>query len=197
LLVRALPDVPWTECGASCVRLAGPRICGRVGATCDVPVKALFPQGRERFELGSAGWSPVLGSDAVGGPPHCNVADEGGAQVASRWCPDWLCVTLAGVALELVGEVGDKLGSLCQVVAPDWIGMERCWNARKPGVGSEGLFGCDVETVGVALDRLEKPGRWIVELPQHGAGGERRFIAGEDLAAASRSGCAVRSRRVG
>jgi hypothetical protein len=49
------------------------------------------------------------------------------------------------------------------------------------GLGSEELFGCDVEAVGVALDRLGKPGRWIVELPQHCAGGERRFVAGEDL----------------
>jgi hypothetical protein len=38
-----------------------------------------------------------------------------------------------------------------------------------------------VEAVGVALDRLEQPGRWVVELAQHGAGGDRRFIAGEDL----------------
>ena len=34
------------------------------------------------------------------------------------------------------------------------------------GLGSDELFGCDVETVGVALDRLEKPGRWAVELAQ-------------------------------
>jgi hypothetical protein len=27
------------------------------------------------------------------------------------------------------------------------------------GLGSEELFGCDVEAVGVALDRLEEPGR--------------------------------------
>ena len=47
--------------------------------------------------------------------------------------------------------------------------------------GSEELFGCDVEAVGVALDRLEKPGRWVVELAQQGAGGDGRFIAGEDL----------------
>ena len=49
------------------------------------------------------------------------------------------------------------------------------------GLGSEELFGCDVETVDVALDRLEKPGRWAVELAQHGAGGDRRVVAGEDL----------------
>jgi hypothetical protein len=35
--------------------------------------------------------------------------------------------------------------------------------------------------VGVALDRLEQPGCWIVELAQHGAGGDRRFIASNDL----------------
>jgi hypothetical protein len=49
------------------------------------------------------------------------------------------------------------------------------------GLGSEELFGCDVEGVGVALDRLEKPGRWVVELAQQGAGGDGRFIAAEDL----------------
>ena len=72
-----------------------------------MPVEALFPQGRERFELGSSGWSRVLGIDAVGGAPHCDFADEGGARVASRCSPDRLGVTLAGVVLDLGGEVGD------------------------------------------------------------------------------------------
>jgi hypothetical protein len=35
--------------------------------------------------------------------------------VTSGWCPGWLGVTLAGVGLDLVGEVGDQLGSFCQV----------------------------------------------------------------------------------
>jgi hypothetical protein len=48
-------------------------------------------------------------------------------------------------------------------------------------LGSDELFGCHVEAVGVALDRLGKPGRWVVELAQQGAGGDRRFIAGNDL----------------
>src|SRR5829696_12828 len=39
---------------------------------------------------------------------------------------------LAGVVLDLVREVGDQLGSLCQIVAPDRIGTERFWNAREP-----------------------------------------------------------------
>jgi hypothetical protein len=257
LLVRALPDVPWTECGASCVWLVGPRICGRVGGTRDIPVEALFPQGRKHFELCSSGWSRVLGIDAVGGPPHRDFANEG-VRVSSRCSPDWRAITLAGVVLDLLGEVGDQFGSLCQVGSPGGMGMERFWNAREPrqrtwvdrrqlweapvqdgghvargseiasaggcqqvaervlssfgregeqvgaegwpggfsgesgdvlvglvelcdGPGSEELSGCHVEAVGVALDRLEKPGRWIVELPQHGASGHGRLIAGEDL----------------
>jgi hypothetical protein len=49
------------------------------------------------------------------------------------------------------------------------------------GLGSDKLFGRDVEAVGVALHRLEKPGRRVVELTQHGAGRGRSFIAGNDL----------------
>src|SRR6187200_123860 len=96
-LVRALPVVPWTRCGGPCMWLVGPSICWRVGGTRDIPVEALFPEGRERFELGSSCWSGVLGIDAVGGPPHRDVADEGGAGVTSRYCPGWLDVTLANV----------------------------------------------------------------------------------------------------
>jgi hypothetical protein len=91
----------------------------------DIPVEALFPQGRERLELGSSGWSRVLGIDAVGGAPYCDFADEGGARVASRRCPDWLGVTLADLILNLVGEVGDQLGSLCQVDPPDGMVLQR------------------------------------------------------------------------
>jgi hypothetical protein len=169
--------------------------------------------------------------------------------VTPLWCPDWLGVASAGAILDLVGEVCDQLGSLCQVVAPHWMVMQRGWNAREPGprtwvgkrelweapvddgghiacgsevasgggcqqvaervlsgfgrqreqvgpqrspswfsgesgevpVGlvelcnglwSEELFGCDVEAVGVVLHRLGKPGRWVVELAQQGAGGD-------------------------
>ena len=154
--------------------------------------------------------------------------------------PGWRVVTLAGVVLDLVGDVGDQLRSLRQVDAPDGMVMQRSWDAREPRqrtwvdrrqlweapaedgghvacgskvasagcrlqatermlagysrqsehVGSKGwptqlvgesgnvdvglvelchglaadeLFGCHVEAVGVALDRLEKPGRWVVE----------------------------------
>jgi hypothetical protein len=63
------------------------------------------------------------------------------------------------------------------------------------GLGSEELFGCDVETVGVALDRLEKPRRWIVELPQDGAGGDGRVVACQDLL--QRLGRNARGNRLG
>ena len=53
--------------------------------------------------------------------------------MAFRYGPDWWAVTLAGVVLDLVGEVGDELGSCCQVVAPDGMGMERFWYAGEPG----------------------------------------------------------------
>jgi hypothetical protein len=49
------------------------------------------------------------------------------------------------------------------------------------GLGSDKLLGRDMEAVRVALDRLEQPGRWVVELAQQGAGGDGRFIASEDL----------------
>ena len=85
------------------------------------------------FELGSSGWSRVLGIDAVGGPPHCDFANEGWAQVGFRCSPDRLAVTGAGMILDLVGEVDDQLGSLGQVCPPDRMGMEHLWNAREPG----------------------------------------------------------------
>ena len=133
-LVTALPVAGWTMCGASCLTLVGPRACWLVNGTRNLPVEALFPQGRERLELGSPGWSRVLGIDALGGAPHCDFADEGGARVAPLWCACWLGVTLPGVVLDLVGEVGDQVGSLCQVLAPDGMGTQhRWWNAGEPG----------------------------------------------------------------
>ena len=50
-----------------------------------------------------------------------------------RYGPDWWAVTLAGVVLDLVGEVGDQLGSLGQIGPPDGLGMERFWYAGEPG----------------------------------------------------------------
>ena len=124
-----------------------------------MPVEVLFPEGRERFEWGSSSWSGVLGIDAVGGAPHCDVADEGAAGVNSRCGPDWWGVTLAGVILDVVGEVGNQLGSPCQVVAPDGMGMERLWNVREPGqrtwVGRRELWEAPVEDGGHVAGSIE------------------------------------------
>jgi hypothetical protein len=73
----------------------------------DMSVESLFPQSRKRFEWGSSGWARILGIDAVGGSPYCNVAHEGGVWVVSRCRPNWRAISLAGVVLDLVGEVGD------------------------------------------------------------------------------------------
>jgi hypothetical protein len=106
-VVRALAAVaPAIRCGVCCLSFVEPCAAGRIGGTGDLPVEAL--------EI-----------DAVGGAPYCDFADESLARVGSRWYPDWLAVTSAGVALNLVGEVGDKLGSLCQVGPPKGMGMER------------------------------------------------------------------------
>jgi hypothetical protein len=48
------------------------------------------------------------------------------------------------------------------------------------GLGSDELLGCDVEAIGVALHSVEEAGGWVLELAQHAAGGDRRFIAGDD-----------------
>jgi hypothetical protein len=78
-LVRASAVVVTAWCGARCLSLVALCICWRIGGTRDIAVKALFPQGRERFELGSSGWSRVLAIDAVGGPPHCDFTNEAAA----------------------------------------------------------------------------------------------------------------------
>jgi hypothetical protein len=125
-LIWALPVVvPASKCGVCCLSLVGPRVCWRVGGTGEMPVEALFPQGGGCIELASSsGWSRVLRIDPVGGPPHCDFANQGGGKLP-RCSPDWRPLTVADVILDLLGEVGDKLRSLCQVDPPEGIGMER------------------------------------------------------------------------
>ena len=79
-----------------------------------MPVESLFPQGGGGIKLAAnSGWSRVLGIDAVSGPPHGDFANEGEARAASLRCPGWRPLMLAGVVLDLLGEVGDQVGSLC------------------------------------------------------------------------------------
>jgi hypothetical protein len=118
----------------------------------DKPVEALFPDGRERFELGSSGWSWVWVIDLVGGPATLRFGRRGRcgeSPVQPRLARP---VTLAGVVLDLVGEVDDQLGSLCQVVTSDGLVMQRWWNAWEEGqrtwVGRRQRWEAQVQTAG-------------------------------------------------
>jgi hypothetical protein len=104
-----------------------------------------------------------------GGHVACGseVASAGGCEHVAEWVftglgRDAKQVGPQGGPSRFNGESGDVLVGL----------VELCH-----GLGSEELFGCHVEAVGVALDRLEEPGRWVVELAQHGGGGDGRFVA--------------------
>ena len=99
----------------------------------DLPVEFGFHKAAAASELAFfSGGSRVLGIDSVGGPPYSDFAEEGGARVKLPGCSQTGCaVTLASVVLDLVGELGDQLGSLCQVTPPNGISMERWWNARE------------------------------------------------------------------
>jgi hypothetical protein len=107
-LVRALPVVvPASAVCPACrsLNLALP----------DESAAAAICRSRRCFHRAGSvsSWPPppvgrrVLGMDAVGGAPHCNFANEGGARVASGCSPGWRGVTLADLILDLVGEVGD------------------------------------------------------------------------------------------
>ena len=92
----------------------------------------------------------------------------------SRWRSG--CFPVSAANVEQVGSEG-RPGGFGGESGDVLVGLvELC-----DDLGSDELFGCDVEAVGVALNRLEKPGRWVAQLAQQGAGGDGRFIAGEDL----------------
>jgi hypothetical protein len=126
------------------------------------------PGQRTRFGGHELGEAPV----EDGGHIVCGskVASGGGCQQVAKWM-------LAGFRRqsEQVGSKGwpGGFGGESGVVVVGLV--ELC-----DGLGSEELFGCDVEAVAVALDRLEKLGGWVVELAQQGAGGGTRVIAGEN-----------------
>jgi hypothetical protein len=90
----------------------------------EASVEVVLPEGPSCLQLCGSGWSWVAGVDAVGGPPHCDFGDDGEVRTAARRRPHRLGCVLAGVILDLVGEVCDELGSLCQVVTPDGMVMQ-------------------------------------------------------------------------
>ena len=85
------------------------------------------------------------------------VAGFGGEveEVGSEGGPGWF-----------VGEAGDVLVDRVEV---------------GNNLGSDEVFGGDVEAVGVALDSGEQPGGRVMEFPQGRRGGGRCVVAGQDL----------------
>jgi hypothetical protein len=84
----------------------------RLGGTGELSVELLFPKVRGGLLLLPSSWPWVLGIDAVGGAPHRDFADESCARMTAWGCPGWRGVSLAGVIVDLVREVGDQLESL-------------------------------------------------------------------------------------
>ena len=99
----------------------------------ETSVEVVLPEGRGCLQLSCSGWSWVVGVDAVGGPPHGDFTNDGEVRAAARRRPHRLGFVLAGVMSDPIGEVGDELGPLRQILAPNGMIMERFRDAGKPG----------------------------------------------------------------
>jgi hypothetical protein len=105
--------VPLTLRDSGCSLPPGAIQIGRIGAGLgDALVEALSPFDRRSLELFWPGGSLVVGVDAIGGPPHRDVTDEGGAQFPARRCPCRLSCVAEGVLPDVLGEVADQPGPL-------------------------------------------------------------------------------------
>jgi hypothetical protein len=101
-------------------------ICAKGAAALgNCSVEVLLPEGGCRLSLSCSGWSAVLGVDADGGTPDGDVTNEGGGQMAARWCPCGLFAAVAGAVSDLICKTGNELRPLCQVLAPNVMIMKR------------------------------------------------------------------------
>jgi hypothetical protein len=73
----------------------------------ETSVEVVLPERGSCLQLSCSGWSLVAGVDAVGGSPHGDFTDDGEVRAAARRRPYRLGIVLAGVASDLVGEVGN------------------------------------------------------------------------------------------
>jgi hypothetical protein len=109
----------------------------------DGSVEVLSPDVCSRLELRSAGCFWVVGVDAVRGAPDGHLPEQAGARVAARGRPGGCSVGSARLFSDVVGEVGDELEALGEVIAPDRIDLESGWDARQPWqrpvIGCRGL----------------------------------------------------------
>ena len=114
-----------------------------VAAVRNTSVEVVLPEGGRGLQLSCSCGSVVLPVDRVGGPPDLDFTDEGDARLAARRSPDRWRAVLVSVSSDMSGEVGDQLGALGKILAPNGMIMKRFRNAGKPGQRSR-VGGCGV-----------------------------------------------------
>ena len=116
---------------------------------------------RQRSRVGSCGFweAPV----EHGGHITCGIefsSDGGCLQVE-----EWVLTALSRQSEQLCSE--RRPGRLAGEFRDHLIGLAI---EHLNGLGANQLLGRDMEPVGVALDRVEKPGSWVAEFPQQRGG---------------------------
>ena len=61
-----------------------------------------------------------------------HLPEQAGARAAARGCPGGWSVGSAGLFSDVVGQVGNELGTLGEIVAPDRIDLQSDWDAGQP-----------------------------------------------------------------
>src|SRR5215218_1481763 len=106
-----------------------------VAAVRDTSVEVVLPEGGRCLQLSCTRGSVVLPVDRVGSPPDFDFTDEGDARLTTRRSPDRWRAVLVGVSSDMSGEVGDQLGALGKILAPNVMIMKRF---RIPGSHGSG-----------------------------------------------------------
>ena len=112
-----------------------------VAAVRNTSVEVVLPEGGRGLQLSCSCGSVVVPVDRVGGPPDLDFTDEGDARLTARRSPDRWCAVLVSISSDMCGEVGDQLGALGKILAPNGMIMKRFRNAGKPGQRSR-VCGC-------------------------------------------------------
>jgi hypothetical protein len=109
-----------------------------VAAVRNTSVEVVLPKGGRGLQLSCTRGSMVLPVDRVGSPPDFDFTDEGDARVAARRSPHRWRAVLVSVSSDMSGEVGDQLGALGKILAPNGMIM-KCFpehrEAKVAGLG--------------------------------------------------------------
>ena len=96
-----------------------------VAAVGNTSFEVVLPEGGRGLQLSCSCGSVVRRVDRVGGPPDLDFTDEGGARLTARRGPDRWRAVLVSVSSDMSGEVGDQLGTLGKIPAPNGMIMKR------------------------------------------------------------------------